>query len=324
MTQPRTLLSIQYLRGLAAVAVVAYHTHWTHSDLGSAGVDVFFVISGFIMANVSRRETTPTVFLRARALRVVPLYWMVTLLTAAVTTRPLSAGHLLQSLAFWPHPGPEGFGWPVIIQGWTLCFEAIFYAVFAAALLVPRHVLPMLTVFLLTLMAVITLQPDLRLAFGAYNPLLMLEFLSGVWLCQAWHRGWLRLTWPALPIGILAFAAQAALPTPDGWRWLVWGTPATLAVAGALSIEAKGALPSVPALHRLGDASYALYLTQSLVLDGLTPILHPLPAVLAVPTAVLACVAVGWTTHRYFERPVTGWLNESLASRQVATQSGAV
>ena len=124
---------------MAAFAVVAMHTGWTRSSLGAAGVDVFFVISGFIMVYVSRRETTPAGFLRARVARVVPLYWLVTMVTMALR-HDAGPARLLCSLAFWPHAGFDGRDDPVIIQGWTLNYEAFFYGLFSVILFIPARV----------------------------------------------------------------------------------------------------------------------------------------------------------------------------------------
>lgn len=314
---PRTLLSIQYLRGMAALTVVAYHTHWTHSELGAAGVDVFFVISGFVMAHVVKPNTQPGPFLRARAVRVVPMYWLATLAMLAVTTRPVSAAHLLQSLAFVPHPGPEGLGWPVVVPGWTLNFEAMFYALFAVALCTRRPLLA-LAGLLCAAIAATMLHPGIRAAFGAYGSLLATEFLAGVGLHRAWRHGWLRLAWPALPLGLALLAMQTILPAPADIRCLTWGVPALLIVAGGLAVEGMGRLPTVPLLRRLGDASYAIYLVHPLALEVLTPLLRPLPAALAVSLALAACAGAGLGVHQGIERPVMRWLTGWGARRPVS------
>src|SRR5580658_5421280 len=145
------LLSIQALRALAATAVVAYHAlQWGSGgfDVGRAGVDVFFVISGFIMWRVtSGRDVTPGAFLWRRVTRVAPLYWLTTLavLAAALVwpgflpeVRP-GWRHLALSLAFIPHLDPRGLPFPTLPPGWTLDYEALFYLTFAAALAGPRR-----------------------------------------------------------------------------------------------------------------------------------------------------------------------------------------
>ena len=94
----KTLVSIQYLRAFAALGVVAFHTGRA-TILGQAGVDVFFVISGFIMWMVTAEPVGPAQFLWHRVVRIVPLYWIATLIMAA--HRSSSVSDTVNSLLFW-------------------------------------------------------------------------------------------------------------------------------------------------------------------------------------------------------------------------------
>ena len=113
------LLTIQYLRGLAALMVVLQHAsvpsglaRLSHLRTGDWGVEIFFVISGFVMwyTTVSR-TVSPRAFMYRRAVRIVPLYWLfLTLLVAIALTAPsimnstvLTAGNVVQSFLFVPH-----------------------------------------------------------------------------------------------------------------------------------------------------------------------------------------------------------------------------
>ena len=194
-----TLVSIQYLRGLAAVAVVVEHTHWTGSHLGAAGVDVFFAISGFIMVHVSLRETAAWTFFRARLIRVAPMYWLCTLLAAAIFGADKL--HLIHSLAFWP--GPENHAFPVIYAGWTLNFEMFFYAIFAAALFLPFGWRSSSVVLaLIFLVAAQVMWPGTQPFDSDYINPILLEFIGGILLAEAWRRNCL----PGL-LGSLALTA---------------------------------------------------------------------------------------------------------------------
>lgn len=322
-----TLKSIQYLRGLAALSVVAMHTGWTHSDIGAAGVDVFFVISGFIMVHVSRREVTPAAFLRARVLRVVPLYWLLTLAGVALVGLD-DAPRIFASLAFWPHAGWDGRDDPVILPGWTLNYEVFFYLVFAATLLLPaRRRLIALSVGLVGLVALgIGIHPA-HIVAATYTGPLLLEFLAGAWLCQAWHRGRLpkgRWGIAMAGFGALALLAQAGIGPPDGWRCLTWGVPSLLIVAGALGMETGAWLPRVPGLQQVGDASYALYLTHLMVQKPLLPILHPLPLPVALPAAMLACIAVALAAHRWLELPLGSMLRPKRLAKPAPAKMQAL
>ena len=306
--QTRTLLSIQYFRGLAALAVVAMHTGWTRSGMGAAGVDVFFVISGFVMVMVSSREQAPWVFLRARAMRVVPLYWLVTLATVGITGLA-DMPRIFSSLAFWPHAGYlDGRDFPVVIQGWTLDYEMFFYAAFAASLLLAvQWRLPALTGALLTLVALGRLLPPGGVVATTYTGPLLVEFLAGAWLCRAWQAGRLPSghgSMALLAAGFLLLGAQFSIGPSGAWRCLTWGIPALMIVAGALGVETAGRLPLVPGLLELGNVSYALYLTHPLVQQALSATLQPLPILVALPAMLVACLGVGLVVHHGIEAPL--------------------
>ena len=235
------LLSIQVLRALAALAVVAYHAlQWDRGgfDVGRAGVDVFFVISGFIMWHVtSGRDVAPGAFLWRRFTRVAPLYWLATLGALAVAlvwpaflpeVRP-GWRHLALSLAFVPHLDPRGLPFPTLPPGWTLDYEALFYAIFAAALAGPRAWRGRLVVgALIAVTAFGFLVPEPFYYLGA-NPML-LQFAAGVGLGWISHRE--RPRRPArsdvgaamIPAALAWWTAvQAGGLFTELWRPLLWG-----------------------------------------------------------------------------------------------------
>ena len=315
MIKSQDLISIQYMRGLAALGVVAMHTGWTRTGLGSSGVDMFFVISGFIMVHVSQRELTPSAFLRARILRVVPLYWLVTLTTVAVR-QDFDVPRFLTSLVFCPHVGFDGRDYPIIVQGWTLNFEIFFYIIFATTLLLApqRRIVSLTILFIGLCMTGIILQPKNIVPATYTNPML-LEFLSGAWLCQAWYRGWLpkkRVAWSLVVVGLIAMVAQFHTGSQADWRAVVWGVPTAVIVAGTVGIEASGSLPRIPGLQMLGDASYALYLTHLLVLELILPSIRYLPTVIAFPLALLPCILFAILVHRVVERPLHQWISKLM------------
>ena len=155
-----TFRGIQALRGFAAALVVVLHATGQPFGMeaskpwvwmrGHAGVDIFFVISGFVMAISATGQGRPTAgeFLRRRILRIVPLYWIFTLVMLAkilaVKVHPglgrdvvhlqTPIGYVLASLFFIPYRNSQGDIAPVLAVGWTLSFEMLFYLLFALAL----------------------------------------------------------------------------------------------------------------------------------------------------------------------------------------------
>ncbi len=173
--------------------------------------------------------------------------------------------HLALSLAFIPHLDPLGRPFPLLPPGWTLSYETVFYLIVAAAIPIAK---PWrfwaVTAALTAIVAAGIFLADPVYTLGA-NPML-LEFAAGLWLGQRLEQGRLASrAWAGCLVG-LGLAAFAILDitgfVDELWRPLLWGAPAALIVAGALSLEARGAVIRSRPLTILGDASYATYLVH--------------------------------------------------------------
>jgi exopolysaccharide production protein ExoZ len=314
----KPLFSIQYLRALAALSVVAYHAcQWARIDfdIGSAGVDVFFVISGFIMwRTTSTGEAKPLSFLRKRAIRIAPLYWVVTLgLVVAALAVPdrfkdiqPTPWHVFASLAFIQHLNPQGVPFPILPPGWTLNYEAVFYLLFAAALLLPVARRPMvLTLALAGLTFFGFVYPPAYIMLC--NPLL-LEFAAGMWLARFMEEGLVpgrHAGWALFIGGVSMFACMHLIGFQwDLWRPLFWGFPALMIVAGLTAVEQDGGLRDIPVLKSLGDASYSIYLTHTLTMGAAGVSLGIWNTPFFPPIAFVIGVAGGWLVWRFAEAPV--------------------
>lgn len=300
---PESISNIQVLRGFAALAVVLLHIAplisglWGEATLnvswGAAGVDVFFIISGFIMVHTNQDcSRTPIRFWIDRIIRIVPLYWAITFLMVAILMAGFSpsglhridAGDLFTSLFFIPDVRADGVPEPILSLGWTLNYEMFFYLVFGLTLLA-RSML-----FSVGALAVLFgglaaaghflpgLVPDTH-AGRFYTDPIMLEFVAGAGLALAFARGWLR-GWFAAPItghamvllGVAGILATEFLPggAMSAWenRVLWYGVPALFIVSGALVLHEtgrswRGALPLA-----LGAASYSIYLLHPVVIHS--------------------------------------------------------
>jgi len=316
--EPETLLSIQYLRGLAALSVAVFHaTQWVslRFDVGAGGVDVFFVISGFVMwTTVQHHPISPLEFLRRRVIRIVPLYWIGTLAAAAfaiwlpglIPHAQATWPHVIKSLLFIPHLSPDGLPFPMLGAGWTLDYEAFFYVLFAAALLLPRRFrLGAMTAALASVMIYGFSHPPAYLLLA--NPMLM-EFAAGLWLAEARLRKLLpgsAMGWGLIAGGVAIFAVlQGEFDRLSLWRPLLWGFPALMMVTGALAIERAGKLFRSRVLTLLGDASYSIYLCHAPVLDAVGRVFHTHSSLAFLSLAVPAPIAVGIACHLWVEKPL--------------------
>jgi exopolysaccharide production protein ExoZ len=327
------LLSIQYLRAVAAIGVLIFHAAdrtGGRFPMGGAGVDVFFVISGLIMwAIAARRPLRPGDFLLRRATRIVPLYWLATLaLAGAWLLAPglfphmqPTAGHVIQSLLFIPHADPAGVVAPLVVPGWTLTYEVFFYLVFSGALALSLRwrAWGMSAALGLLVLAGVLLRPHSPI-LATYTSPLLLEFLAGLWIGKAWTDG---ASMPPAMATVLLVAGAALLGMValsgvdvEPWRLLLWGGPAVLIVGGAMGLERAGKVPRWPAVKFLGDASYSIYLVHTLAVSvavrlstylGLTR--GPLVFIVAVAGGLVAGVICFLVVERpllaVFQRPAT-------------------
>ena len=319
----KKLASIQILRAAAALSVVLFHAaQWSHLDfaVGAAGVDVFFVVSGFVLWTACEASPpTPKAFLLARARRILPLYWIVTLAVAALALAAPAAlpivlpegRHLLLSLLLLPHADPAGGPFPLLPTGWTLTYEAFFYGVMALALAGPRDRRLQIVSGLLLAASL------LGFAYHGWytllaNPLL-LEFLAGVGLARLWARGRFERLPKAAGPGLIAAglvilaACQLSGLRDDFLRPFVWGPPAALIVAGALKLEADGRIGSgrlTRVLVTEGDASYSLYLVQAPAIAAFAWLTPVWPAALRLPASFAVAIAIGWLCYRLIEKPL--------------------
>lgn len=233
--------SIHYLRGLAALSVVAFHTGG--SATFTAGVDVFFVISGFVMVHATRRDFDMGRFLRDRAARILPAWWAACLTCTLLVVEVPFRDYLL--LAETGARGGTVYMEPVLSVGWTLHYEVMFYLILALAAADWRKA----SVMIVMLSGVGVVLPT-----ALTNPIL-LEFAFGMALARL-----PKLHNPALlPLGIVACTLAPADPH-DLARSLLTGIPAAMIVGGLLGMERR--IPQVPVLGYLGTASYSIYLTH--------------------------------------------------------------
>jgi exopolysaccharide production protein ExoZ len=321
--RPKDLASIQYLRGFAATAVVIFHAcqrAQTDFVVGAAGVDLFFVISGFIMWVVSdARPISPQQFALRRLERIVPLYWAVTLGTAAVAVvAPVifpnlqpTLTHVLASIFFVPHYDASGQIYPLIVPGWSLNYEMFFYVVFTLGLAVSaKRRLPFLIAALVAFVLAGRLIHSDNAAWQTYTSPLLLEFLTGVLLGVAYTRG-ARL---ATPVSLLLIAGGVAAFTviqvlslhTETWRVLQWGLPALAIVSGAVFVERTGKVPYLRLPHFIGDASYSIYLVHGFAVSAVFRLLGAgrLPVAAEIAVCTVAGLAAGAVAYLLVERPL--------------------
>jgi exopolysaccharide production protein ExoZ len=296
-----TLTNLQGLRALAALSVVLFHyglmpVTTLPFQIGAAGVDIFFVLSGFIIALSSSRSARH--FLAHRLIRILPAYWIATLIAAAFTLQNMDVAGawdwLVQSLFYLSHPDGRS---PLIFVAWTLVYELAFYLLYWLALRAGTRNAPFISLVMLLVLA-------LAHPRGAPGPWpLLLEFALGIMVYLAVERFALFQSvprWAGPVLAAFGFALLLTLPRVTGYdpddyqgfgRVLCGGFPAAVMVLGMVVAEHRGiALRSKLALL-LGAASYAIYLLHPI---GVGQLLQ-LPASLQCYSWALCLAAAGAT-----------------------------
>jgi exopolysaccharide production protein ExoZ len=312
------LRSLQILRFVAAAMVVLDHT--ARTSLGAAGVDVFFVLSGYVICLVAQGRTAGG-FLRDRLTRIFPIYYVCTLpwvvLVLAYGRPDLDAPQsIAATLTLWP-VYDHIFG-PLLAAGWSLCFEVLFYAGMAAVLVWRRLAWLLPAAYGLSVIAAYATGLPMFRFIG--NPLIA-EFGLGVALSMIRFKSRpagaaaLVVAVAALLLAAPLFADKFTVPgsvwdlrSPE--RPLVWGLPAALAVWGALQFDPLTSRVSAW-LSYLGDASYSIYLTHLFTVVALAPILP-------WPLTFLAAIVVGVAVHEHIEKRLMAFFRKRWRARDTA------
>ena len=334
----KKLLGLQYLRALAALAVVMFHACGRMGHLfliGEAGVDLFFILSGFLMVSITDADTRPVAFMADRIRRIVPSYWIATSvmlfggLTGLFPNLALQFWHIAASYLFIPARPVGGERiWPLLVPGWTLNYEMFFYLLFALSMLFlssqKMRIAVLSLIFLCLVAARSVLQPQATILQFYGDPMLF-EFAAGGWLGLLWKSGtWPRwLGWPAIGLGTVAFLILAVLhPTLMGE--ILLGVTARLLVAGMLGLERADRVRRIPALLILGDASYSIYLWHTMAISLIVSVgtrLH-LSNMLLITLSVAGGAIVGVIAFRLIETPFLRYFRERRYVHGVPVPSG--
>jgi peptidoglycan/LPS O-acetylase OafA/YrhL len=342
---------VQVLRFIAAVSVLFAHLQhevvsrfpdaggfhpFTLID-GGFGVDLFFVISGFIMYHVAAgkfgQKGAARNFLIRRYLRIAPLYYLATVLmllasatfSNAVSIPQPDLGHVLASFLFFPSLNALGEAVPVLKLGWTLNFEAYFYVVFAIALMFGQRTgLLVMTLLLGAMVALANVLPHPPTAIAFWGQSLVFEFIGGIGVAMLYHREF-RLSsvgaWSVIAASVLLLSwmqnngMAAYLP-----RAVYAGLPAWLivmAVVAAPFDAHQGRLKRF--LVAGGEASYAIYVIHpfgirsgALIWNRIgLPMAPWLYVMLLMIVVITAAFAVNLLVERPLDRWLRGWLDGS-------------
>lgn len=324
------------MRGIAALSVVCGHVISVSASgqigidrniaVGAlavlqSGVDVFFVISGFIIATgasslgLTRGRKGAFEFAANRFARIYPIYWIV--LTAAVIS------------SYWISLGLPVDGDKLTIDqillntsanyfvppAWSLYFEVSFYAAMAVVVLLAPSYVFMIS---LTGLAAVALLDALAVSLpGVWSNPLTLEFGLGVIIAAVVRAGVVKLAWTCLIGAAAAFTIGGYLhiycaPVANGWRAATFGVGAALLIYATVAAELRGQKFPL-SLQYLGNMSYSLYLWHFLILTWLINALESIPGAFQTAMWVAIIVAASAASYRYIEKPLLAWSKVAVA-----------
>jgi exopolysaccharide production protein ExoZ len=343
---------LQGLRAFAAIIVMIGHIKheilmvsaklgqdapsWTLLKLPyNAGVDIFFVLSGFLMIYTSQnlygQRRAWFTFLKKRFQRIVPLYWFYTtlmiivmmVLPHAFDTAQASISHFIQSYLFIPHERPAGGLKPVLSLGWTLNYEMFFYVVFACLLFLSRHSLMaiMMPLFIALATAHYFLPETMSMPYFWTRPII-LEFVIGMMIANIYLSN-LRfsqiMVFPLIGIAVLAFffmPYSTTIMDLDIYR-LPNMAMAVLLISGLTLCKGTDKWKIPQWLKALGDSSYTLYLAHpfGVGICALIVTRFNLGQGTHFVLSFLTCVLGSYIAYYLIEKNITGYFKGKHCSK---------
>ena len=331
------ILYLQSLRAVAAILVVWAHAidlaskrnldGW-HLDggaienFGAVGVDIFFVISGFIVSISAERTLSAQQFLIKRWLRIWPLYAIATLLVFCMS--PSEWGRLdrlMYSLLFIQEPGiPSSM--PTHPLGWSLFYEMAFYLMLALTMCWNslRPIGERVLCFLAIAVCVASMQ-KFQQPLNIFGNPIVVDFAMGVWLGLIWKKYPILPKWAFTSLFFLGSAllvqsvfdgfgliseAPYTLNALLSWeRVKLWGVPSALLVASAIFRPQSTSRKSI--FIFIGDASYSIYLFSLpalLAIDSIWSLLNYFPVDVRILISAFIATVAGVVAYLIIERPL--------------------
>lgn len=302
--------NLQVLRAFAAILVIIFHTigvakvfgyntsiFTSVPSFGSFGVDIFFVISGFIISHVQySRPKSPLLFLKNRLKRIVPLYWTLTIAVTIIFYFFSLKFNLQQSITSLLFISSNfHYDYPTLAPGWTLEYEMLFYLIFAGAITAHKYSINIIvSVMIIALVLLKLVEP------------IVLEFVFGM-IASYFYRNniFKESKFILLSLSVLWYLIGFYVEFGE-MRVLSFGFPAALLVLSCCYFnQIKSTL-----FLSLGNSSYSIYLIQAFTLplyfetikwSGITGI--------NADIVILACsiftVSSGVCLYYLYEKPVS-------------------
>ena len=332
------LKTLQVLRALAATSVVYFHIG-ADPVFGSFGVDIFFVISGFVMALLISNGQSPGTFAINRVTRIIPLYWILTtsvLILASIKPELLNSTtanltNYIKSLLFVPYFKENGALHPMLAVGWTLNYEMFFYFCIWISIILARNLYILITFSLIAASYLLLGNYSANSVLnGFFGSTIIFEFLLGIFAFNIYQKkllqklnGLILVITSALSFSFMAYLEFSGYELA---RFIVFGLPSVTLILSVVALEETDFIKNsslANLLTRVGDASYATYLSHSYIVEGIKKIgfqkfnaINPY-APLGVIVILISSSLAGYILYVVLDRPLSKYFKERLSSKLI-------
>lgn len=319
------MISVQILRAVAVLMVVLFHvlnkaqtigvTESQPFTVGAAGVDLFFIISGFIMVYITNnRNVSFSDFISKRLIRILPLYWFMTTIAAVVYILYPSLINsqngnttIINSYTLFPTADTL-----LLTVAWTLRYEFIFYFIFSFSILLGMQKYFICAAIITMLTSLSFFNPQGFYTSFITNPI-MIEFVIGMalyYLVENIKKG--SYSYLMIITGIATLLATNMLGYDIDYRVLCYSTSMALIFLGVTTLEhrIKGSDNMASRIFkRTGDASFSIYLTHIFSIGIVSfAFNHHVPLfnrVTFIPISIAFSVIAGIICYEFIEKPLT-------------------
>ncbi|HAO1513936.1 TPA: acyltransferase family protein [Escherichia coli] len=342
------VLSIHYLRGVAALFVVLFHLRsiiagaYAQENLGDIlfdygyfGVDLFFMISGFVIVFSTQNDSSIKSFAIKRFFRIYPIYLIAILISYALSINSYTTSDLYKSLFFIQYDYSSiapFYGYSMVSAAWTLSYEVVFYFIFTISMLISHKFRAFVcSVFILTLFVINNFIFNNSGDYSAYasinitGPLesivkitssqMMIEFVIGMLMCNVFlfiknnitiKRNFIS------PLQILALLLSIIMiisPPEYGHGIDKVGIGCFILILSFLSIEITNGMRTYRILMFFANISYSLYLSHLVVYNALNKYMYSIPYISnmhgfsKMSLLLILFITIAWVIHMLIEAP---------------------
>ncbi|MEG6073779.1 acyltransferase [Enterobacter hormaechei] len=329
------LRNLQVIRAIAAMMVVLNHFWgpvfgWLFLGIGGMGVDIFFVLSGFLMVYTQNDSKGPIRFFCDRVRRIYPIYIIVSIPLILSTVPVIQHYNFVANFLLLPEIN-DYRARMANSPTWTLVYEMIFYVMFSFTLIFSRKK-NFAAIFVSTIIVACIVAGDslglnserrgwVNLGFILQDPL-MVNFAAGCIYALIYPKlkGFISIKTPVFYIATFALLYIGLFTLSGNPRIISFGIPSFfIIVIATLSQNGKGIMSNF--MHLIGDASYSIYISHIYFAHLLNDVINrngndKNVAIAMSFVLIIISVIVGIFIHKNIEKPSISWLKQKTRIRQ--------